>query len=214
MGYEAGKELKQKINKNWEFTFLTLPVLWGIGRDFFLVLLDEYSSTNLDEIYIQRFSGKWSRKQQNLNAVFALLECFVCYLFVFSIIQQRLRKENLSATYGSKFWIYLPSFFFVLSGYLGRTGNGEGNVERYILLGAKLGICSCCSKQGRNQNPWDCAILESGALMDGVLHGLSPSWMTVLCISKITVQLTQINCVHSCYLSILTPWFSTSISCS
>lgn len=144
------------------------------------------------------------------SRMFCLL--FVCFFYNFSRDWERKIYQPPTALNSES--IYLLFFFFVLSGYLGRTGNGEGNVERYILLGAKLGICSCCSKQGRNQNPWDCAILESGALMDGVLHGLSPSWMTVLCISKITVQLTQINCVHSCYLSILTPWFSTSISCS
>lgn len=44
--------------------------------------------------------------------------------------------------------------------------------------------------------------------MNGVLHGLSPSWMAILCMSELTLQMTEINCVHSFYLDIPTPWFS------
>lgn len=50
-------------------------------------------------------------------------------------------------------FIYL--IFSALSGSSGRTGNWEGKLERYISLWARLGFCSCCSKQGRNQVPWD-----------------------------------------------------------
>lgn len=46
--------------------------------------------------------------------------------------------------------------------------------------------------------------------MDGVLHGLSPPWMVILCMSELTVQMTEMNCVHSFYLDISAPWFSLS----